>query len=96
MSKKNEMKLFDRVIIAFETKSVGNNVERALYHLLLLNRDHIEDLIEDVNYFHKAFRQIDVTETGEMDMAIYALLDEAEIFWSILIKEAQKEKENKS
>ena len=66
-----------------------------LYQLLRLNREHIKDSIEDINYFHKSFRQCDVTETAEMDMAIHALLDEAEIFWSVLIKEAQSEPKQK-
>jgi hypothetical protein len=55
---------------------------RALYYLILDNREHLEGF--SVYYFHKAFRQIDVTPTGNLDMAFYSLLNGARIFWEII------------
>ncbi|UOF76911.1 hypothetical protein [Bacteriophage sp.] len=52
----------------------------ALYHLLSEHKDQITGLTPD--YFHKAFRQIDMI--GEhTDAAIYALLSKAPLFWEV-------------
>lgn len=61
--------------------------ERALWNLLKANEKHIQGLIENDStgyWFHKAFRQIDVCETGYMDMAIWNLLYDATLFWEML------------
>lgn len=58
--------------------------ERALWNLLKANEKHITGLIEQDptgHWFHKAHRQIDVCDSGYMDMAIWILLYEAELFW---------------
>ena len=64
-----------------------DEVERALWNLLKANEEQIEGLIEEDStgfYFHKAFRQQDITESGFTDMAIWLLLQEAPIFWNML------------
>ena len=61
--------------------------ERALWLLLKANEKRIKGLIEEDPtgyWFHKAFRQVDVTESGYMDMAIWTLLSEATLFWEML------------
>jgi len=61
--------------------------ERALYRLLVAHEKEITGLIEEDEtglYFHKSFRQIDVTNSGHIDMAIWLLLQQAPIFWNIL------------
>ena len=55
--------------------------ERGLYLLLAAFADDLP-LIND--YFHKAFRQIDVTNSGKVDMAIWQMLQESKIFWRVL------------
>ena len=64
-----------------------DEVERALWNLLKANEEQIKGLIEEDStgfYFHKAFRQQDITESGFTDMAIWLLLQEAPIFWNML------------
>jgi len=57
--------------------------ERALYLLLKLN----VAVLPELDYsFHKAFRQYDVTESGEMDMAIWHLLGVSKTFWEVFGK----------
>lgn len=61
--------------------------ERALWNLLKANEKHIEGLIEGDPtgyWFHKAFRQVDITGSRHMDMAIWILLCEASLFWKML------------
>jgi hypothetical protein len=36
------------------------------------------------DWFHKAFRQVDICESPEMDMAIWQLLSVATLFWEML------------
>lgn len=52
--------------------------DRALFILLNKNRDKLPALDD---YFHKAFRQIDVTDSGTTDMVIWHLLGGSELFW---------------
>jgi hypothetical protein len=54
--------------------------ERALWHLLSQWKDRLPELD---GYFHKAFRQTDVTDDGHTDMAIWCLLQDAPIFWEL-------------
>jgi superfamily I DNA and/or RNA helicase len=61
--------------------------ERALYNLLKANESRIYRYInedETCKWFHKALRQVDVTECSYVDMAIYYLLNEAQIFWNLI------------
>lgn len=57
--------------------------ERALYLLLNEFADSLPDL-GDAYYFHKAFRQTDVTATGGFDMAIWQLMQSCQIVWDVL------------
>lgn len=78
---KNTVKI-DKILKMMDQKTRKEwlPVERALFHLL---KQHKEELPELNNYFHKAFRQVDVINdgSGHMDMAIYNLLDASKIFW---------------
>ena len=56
--------------------------ERSLHCLLEGNRDVVVELLDqNPKYFHKAFRQIDVTNVPGVDSAIWILIDCAHIFW---------------
>ena len=63
--------------------------ERALYLLL---RAFEDKLPPSNDRFHKAFRQCDVTGSGQVDMAIWHLLHSSNIFWE-LEKRVRPEKE---
>lgn len=54
------------------------SVDTALRLLLRKYRDELPELDD---YFHKAFRQIDVTNDGNIDMVIWHLIDASEAFW---------------
>lgn len=59
------------------------SLERGLYLLL---KAFADDLPEINGYFHKSFRQTDVIDIGDhgaIDMAIWHLLQESEIFWRV-------------
>ena len=61
--------------------------ERALYFILQEYEKKITGLIEHDQtgeWFHKAFRQIDVTEKSNIDLAIWTLLKNANLFWKII------------
>lgn len=53
-------------------------VERALLHALKEFREALPPLDD---YFHKAFRQVDVLDSGHLDMLMWNLLTAATIFW---------------
>lgn len=54
------------------------HVERALWNLLCHAREELP-VLDD--YFHKSFRQVDVTSSGALDMALWNLLSASELFW---------------
>lgn len=65
----------------------SNPKERALYFLLKDNEDKIKGWIEDDPSgfsFHKSFRQTDVTNNANVDLAIWFLLQDAPLFWKII------------
>lgn len=78
---------YNKMLGIFETlsKDHENRYERALYLLLLEFKAQMPPLetLADYEYFHKAFRQTDVTYSDELDMAIYNLLESSELFWQI-------------
>jgi len=77
----------------YDKKTQENNKERPLWNLLKANEKHIEGLIEEDStghWFHKAFRQTDVTDTGYMDMAIWELLHYAPLFWELIAENAEE------
>ena len=60
-------------------KTQGNGgFERGLFFLLKRYKSSLP-LLND--YFHKAFRQIDITDSSLVDMAIWNALQDSEIFW---------------
>lgn len=78
---------FSEFIIIYDNLTKERNKERALWNALMAEWTKVQPLFdEDIDYFHKAFRQMDVTKTGYMDMVIWILLDEAELFWELIEK----------
>lgn len=59
-------------------KTSDSYASRALYKLL---KEYESKLPNIDDYFHKAFRQIDVTDSGNIDMAIWLLINESDDFW---------------
>lgn len=65
------------------------SLERVLWNLLKANETEIikHQLLEEDEtgyWFHKAFRQIDVTGNANTDMAIWLLLRKAPLFWKLV------------
>ena len=58
--------------------------ERALY--LLLRDEENNIFIPDSNpsWLHKSFRQVDVTESGKRDWAIWHLMNCSQIVWEVM------------
>ena len=57
--------------------------DRALWHMLMRWRERLPELD---GYFHKCFRQCDVTDTGHEDMVIHCLLSQSVRFWKVFEK----------
>jgi len=73
------LKLFDEK--TYNHTGKNHYAERALFHLLEKWKDRLPPLN---HYFHKAFRQVDVTDDGNTDMAIWCLLNQSKLFWECL------------
>lgn len=74
-----------------DTAGVIKDSDRALYHALA--HWHEQGKLPKLDgYFHKAFRQVDVTDSGHMDMVIWNLLNGSDLFWR-LYEKVQGEKE---
>jgi len=54
--------------------------DRALYCLLKRYEENLPEP-DKSGYFHKAFRQMDITESGFVDFAIWCLIKESKVFW---------------
>lgn len=65
-----------------------NYVDCALCHALKKWKDNLPPLDD---YFHKAFRQIDVTDCGHADMILWNLINASDLFWKAL-ETVRKEK----
>jgi len=65
---------------------VTKKTERALLSLLKDNVEFLYIDYKDPFYFHKGFRQTDVTESGHVDSAIWCLLQYAPRFWKVFNK----------
>jgi hypothetical protein len=80
MKKENRI---TRLLELFEekTKDGNNQADRALWHLLSQWEDRLPKLD---HYFHKAFRQADITNDGHTDMAIWCLLNQSTLFWELV------------
>ena len=57
--------------------------ERALFYLLDAYQKDLPDL-SNPEWFHKAFRQTDVTGNGKIDMAIWLLIGQSDVVWDVL------------
>ena len=66
----------------------GNYTERALWHMLTRWKDELPEIVPG-DWFHKAFRQVDVLGSGEEDMVVWCLLYDVTIFWDIYEKVAE-------
>lgn len=73
-------------------ESRGKPTDRALWHLLTRWQGQLPDLD---GYFHKAFRQVDVSDDGDTDMAIWNLLNHSRLFWNIFDDVVKKRKKKK-
>lgn len=72
-----------------EQSSEINWAERALHRLLKYGvREKFLPWFQngDLYSFHKAFRQVDVTPDGNLDMAYWCLLQQVEIFWDLAME----------
>lgn len=91
------MTKIEELLNLFEQKTHDlSGFERGLYFLL---KEFESNLPEIDDYFHKAFRQIDVTNSGKIDMAIWNALQESNIFWecfAIVTSKDNKDDENES
>lgn len=77
----------EKLLEKYDTATRNAGSERALWNLLKANEKHIEGLIEadpTGHSFHKSFRQVDITGSAHVDMAIWLLLSEATLFWDVL------------
>jgi hypothetical protein len=84
----NQEKFFKELEELRESKEYNNisGAERALILLLLDEKENIYIPDDDPNWFHKQFRQIDVTSSGMRDSAIWNLINDSEIIWKALDK----------
>lgn len=71
-------------------EDINGYADRALWHALTRWKDNLPELDD---YFHKAFRQCDVTDDGHTDMVIWCLLNHSKRFWR-LFEMVQEEKPN--
>ena len=88
---KQFLELFEK-----RTKTSDSYASRALYKLLSEYESKLPN-IDD--YFHKAFRQIDVTDSGNIDMAIWFLIHESDDFWycyGVINKDNQEPQEGQA
>lgn len=83
--------LIDRVLKLLDERSSKSDSmpDRALWHMLAHHRDELPVLD---GYFHKAFRQVDVTDSGHHDMTIWCLLYNSTLFWECLTECRKRKK----
>lgn len=78
------LKDFDDVSLRASRSDMTNaDGDRALWHMLMRWREELPDLD---GYFHKCFRQCDVTGTGHEYMVIHCLLSQSVRFWKVFEK----------
>jgi len=76
----NEEKL-ERLLTIFKEETESKSGQcRALYVLLEMYKNVLPE-IDD--YFQKTFRQTDVTDSGQLDMVFWHLMNGNTLFWSI-------------
>ncbi len=80
-------KLDERCRSASASSDSNYYADSALVLLLIKYRDALPTMD---GYFHKCFRQCDVTDNGTIDMVIHKLLDQSVRFWKVLANEQLK------
>lgn len=68
---------------------INHGTDRALFHLLTANRQKLGDFPKTSTeryYFHKMFRQTDVTGNGNTDMAIWVLIADSPTIMGCMAK----------
>lgn len=80
-------KLDERCRSAAASSDSNYYADSALVLLLVKYRDVLPTMD---GYFHKCFRQCDVTDSGTIDMVIHKLLDQSVRFWKVLASEQIK------
>lgn len=81
-----QSKFIDDILELFDQRSHSSmdskyECDRALWHLLTLHRHQLPVMDAD---FHNAFSLVDVTDSGNSDMAIWLLLHHSDLFWECL------------
>ena len=75
---------FKDFLDAYGTKC-AENVDVALFSLLSAYKDDIAPVFEeDYDRFHKMFRIIDVCPKRQVDNAIWHLMKESKLIWTLL------------
>jgi hypothetical protein len=77
---KEFLEIFEKII---KSKNNIHSSDRALHLLLIKYEKELPDVIEDIEWFHKMFRQTDVTNEKHMDMVIWNLIGCSEDFWHV-------------
>lgn len=78
--------LADYVVEIADLKENNKYHEIALFHLLIAYDSHIHPLLKTnptESEFREAFKQQNICDNKEIDMAIYYLLQSAPVFWKI-------------
>ncbi len=86
---KMEQSKIKKVLKLYDTASYAakSPVDRALWHMLKRWEDKLPEMLpDDPEWFHRAFRQVDVLPTGNEDMVVYCLLINRKMFWEIFNK----------
>jgi hypothetical protein len=86
----NHDTFLDELERAVMSSDSATRQDLALYYLLRISKDYLPPL-DDPHWFHKAFRQTDMTPSAAMDMAIWNLLAaDAPLVWKHLQRAARK------
>ena len=60
-----------------------HNADSALLILLKKYENNLPEEIDDIDWFHKMFRQIDITEEPMMDEVIWHLIGDSDVFFDV-------------
>lgn len=88
---KQFLELFEK-----RTKTSDSYTSKALYSLLKKYESELQNID---GYFHKAFRQVDVTDSGHIDTAIWCLIHESDDFWycyGVINKDTEESQEDQA
>lgn len=73
-------------------------LERTLFLILSSNLEDLRSTFEnfELGDLHSCFRKYDVLSNWKLDMAVYLLLEQSNLFWSIYAEEYNKNKEKET